>query len=94
MAELAFCFRDKKDYRYLTESEIEEITQAAQGARAIIKVMTHYACDNENDNGADGLSVYLNAFNVLGWLMEPITDFLFNQAGRSAQPEGEERGNA
>jgi len=90
MTELALCFRDKKDYRLLTVNEIEELTRAAQGARAIIKVMERYACDQPVDNGAEGLSVYLNAFNVLGLLMEPLTDFMFNQAGEAAAPEGKE----
>jgi len=87
MAELALCFRDKKDYRSLTADEIEELTRTAQSARAIIKVMERYACDLPADNGAEGLAVYLNAFNVLGLLMEPLADFMFNQAWEAAAPE-------
>ena len=88
MAELALCFRDKKDYCLLTANEIGELTRTAQSARAIIKVMERYACDQSADNGAEGLAVYLNAFNVLGLLMEPLADFMFNQAGKAAAQEG------
>jgi hypothetical protein len=91
MAELALCFRDKKEYRSLTGDEIEQLTMAAQGARAIIKVMERYACDRpKDDNGSDGLAVYLNIFNVLGLLMEPLSDFMFNQAEEAASREEEE----
>ena len=90
MAKLALCFTDKKDYRFLTANEIEELARTAQGARAIIKVMEHYACDQPTDKGAEGLAVYLNAFNVLGLLLEPLADFMFNQAGEAAAPEGKE----
>jgi hypothetical protein len=89
MAELALCFREKKEYRNLTKYEINDITIAAQGASAIIHVMREYATHNPQGEDGDLLGIYGCVFNTLEWLMEPVTDYLFGFAGREAEPEKE-----
>ena len=88
MAELALCFREKKEGRGpLTKQEINDITIAAQGASAIIHVMQHYAINNPQGEDDDFLGVYPCVFGVLEWLMEPVTDYLFEYGGHEAKPE-------
>ena len=90
MTELALCFREEGEenkYRPLTKHEVNEITIAAQGARAIIHVMQRYATHNPNGEDDDTLGVYGCVFGVLEWLMAPITDYLFEYGGKEAKPD-------
>jgi len=89
MAELTLCFREKEVNSPLTKQEIDDITIAAQGASAIIHVMHCYAINNPQGEDNDFLGVYPCVFGVLKWLMEPITDYLFNFAGHEAEPKAE-----
>ena len=87
MADLSFCFTEKKEERNLTVSEINDITMAAQGIHAIIKVMNEYAINNQQDKDDDALGIYSSVFNVLDLLMDPIRDYLSAYAGSEAAPE-------
>jgi hypothetical protein len=89
MKKLKLCFLtpEQKESRPLTSYEINQVTMAAQGASAIIRVMTQYACDNPQGEEDDTLGVFCSVFNVLGLLMEPVTDYLFQYGGREAAPE-------
>jgi hypothetical protein len=91
MAELALCFREKEKegYHPLTAHEINEVTIAAQGAKAIIHVMTQYAINNPKGEEDDLLGVYGCVFSILEWLMEPVTDYIFEYGGKAAVPEKE-----
>jgi len=89
MAELALCFREKKEYRNLTRHEIFGIVKASQGASAIIRVMREYANHYPYGEEDDLLGIYGCAFNVLELLMDPVTDYLFGFAGKEAEPEEE-----
>ena len=89
MAKLALCFRESAAERNLTAYEISEVTTAALGAHAIIKVMTEYAANNPHGKENDTMGIYGGVFNVLDWLMEPIRDYLVCYAGREAETEKE-----
>ncbi|MCL2215320.1 MAG: hypothetical protein FWC06_08995 [Treponema sp.] len=91
MAKLALYFRENESIedRNLTAFEINEVTTAALGAHAIIKVMTDYANNNPQGKADDTMGIYGGVFSVLDWLMEPIRDYLFSYAGREAEPEKE-----
>jgi len=92
MAELVLCFREKGEIkdRPLTKYEVNEITIAAQGASAIIKVMQRYAVQNPKGQDDDTLGVYPCVFGVLEMLMAPVTDYLFEFAGNEAEPDKSE----
>ena len=90
MAELALCFREGKESGPLTKSEINDITIAAQGAKAIIHVMVEYASNNPHGEEDDTMGIFGSVFNVLEWLIEPITDYLFGYGGQLAASEKEE----
>jgi hypothetical protein len=88
MAKLALCFRDEKEGRPLTSTEINGVTIAAQGASAIIHVMGEYLAGNpQEDDYSD--DIYISVFNVLELLMEPVTDYLSDYAGTPAVPKQE-----
>jgi hypothetical protein len=90
MAELALCFREegkKNKYRPPSKREIGDITSAAQGASAIIRVMQRYATNNPKGEEGDTLGVYGCVFGVLEWLMDPVTDYLFEYAGKEAKQD-------
>ena len=93
MAELTLCFREEKEKEHgpLTENEIGDITIAAQGASAIIHVMQRYATNSPKGEENDPLGVYKCVFDVLEWLMAPVTDYLFEYAGDEAEPEKSRR---
>jgi len=84
MAELAFCFREVSEIRNLTKSEINDITMAAQGVHAIIKVMNKYAINHPQGEDDDSIGIYSSVFNILDLLMEPISDYLFEYAGHGS----------
>jgi hypothetical protein len=75
---------EKQESRQLTAGEINELSIAAHGIGAIVRVMTQYAMDNPNGEADDTLGVYCAVFNVLEWLIEPIDDYLFAYAGEPA----------
>ena len=89
MAKLALCFREEKEFRPLTSNEINGVTIAAQGAAAVVRVMRDYAIENPRGEDDDALGVYGCVFGVLELLMEPVTDYLFNYAGKEAAREKE-----
>jgi hypothetical protein len=95
MAKLAFCFRDEEESIHPpTENEIIEITMVAQGARAIINVMQDYVGHYPQGEDDDTLGIFQSVFNALAFLMVPVTDYLFNFAGKKAAPEREGAENA
>jgi len=94
MADLALCFREEneKEDRNLTAYERNEVTIAAQGAQAIIKVMREYANTIDCRIGEENIpGVYGNVFTVLEWLMEPVSDFLFSYGHIPPAKEGKRK---
>jgi len=89
MAKLSLCFRKEEEETYcpLTKLEINDVTIAAQGASAIIHVMTEYADNHPQGEEDNTLGIYGSVFSVLEWLMEPVRDYLFCYAGKQAEPE-------
>jgi hypothetical protein len=81
--ELKLCFAEPEQ-RPLTALEINELSIAAQGALAIVKVMDIYVNEKQDNESA---AHCLEAFRVLQWLLEPIGDYLFNFAGDKEIPE-------
>jgi hypothetical protein len=66
--ELKLCFAEPEQ-RPLTACEINELSIAAQGATAIVKIMDAYVNDKQDQESAERC---LEMFRVLQWLLEPI----------------------
>ena len=89
MAKLALSFGETTN-RNLTKYEINEIAIAAQGASAIVHVMQEYVSNNPQGEADNSLGVYGCVFQVLEWLMVPVTDYLSEYAGKEAEPKKEQ----
>jgi hypothetical protein len=88
MTRLTLCFTpEETDRRPLTKSEIIELSIVAQNIAAITEVMQEYACVVRADKAYDALVNCMGVFNVLEWLIQPVTDYLTEYAGEEAAPE-------
>jgi hypothetical protein len=81
--ELKLCFAESEQ-RPLTALEINDLNLAIQGAEAIIGFMREYTLSTSDKLAA---SKCTSACVVLKWLLEPISDYLFNFAGDKEIPE-------
>jgi hypothetical protein len=74
MATLKLCFQPEEtsaEHIPLTSYDVNELTLAANGIAAIIRVMAEYTNNNQYEEENVG-----PVFNVLEWLIEPISDYL------------------
>jgi hypothetical protein len=88
--ELKLCFA-KPEQRPLTVYEINELNLAIRGAEAIIGFMRDYTLDTSDNRAASKCS---SVCVVLEWLLEPVSDYLFNFAGEKEAPDNEEPAGA
>jgi hypothetical protein len=90
MAKLALCFPpEETGRRPLTQSEINEIALAAQSITAITEIMQEYTCDIRKDKARDAAANCMDVFNVLEWLIRPVSTYLSEYAGEEAAAEAE-----
>ncbi|GHU15417.1 hypothetical protein FACS1894163_02060 [Spirochaetia bacterium] len=60
--------------RVYTDSEVNELSIMATGAKDLIEIMARYTCHEED------LSPCISVFNILEVLIAPVADFLYEGA--------------
>jgi hypothetical protein len=85
MAKLNLNFHQQTGRRKPTENEIAQIGALAYSVEAIIKTLSVYTNENNNQN-VDG-NVCMSVCDALELLIEPIVDYMCNYAGDVPAPE-------
>jgi hypothetical protein len=82
MLKLTFITKEQDNLRHeYTKDEINELFLCANGISSIIGAMSWYSYDSQAPTGPYG-----PVFDVLGKLMEPITDFLGEECPMKEEP--------
>jgi hypothetical protein len=91
MAKLELCFPPEETGRRrpLTQSEINELTVAAQSITAIAEVMQEYTLGIQKNKACDAVANCMDVFTVLEWLIRPVASYLSEYAGEEAALEEE-----